>query len=200
MAVSAVLGVALLALTSAPAALASTARGPAGDQRQAAASGELDPAAYAGEVIVATTKGDVLIEVAAGELLDEAARIRSQVADGTLDPTNVEGVDGIEPLRAGGCRDWGSALAGAWWYQTSTNGCAVIGYPGYSRVYNWANGSDVQLCVQAKSFSGGTMSWKSIGCQGDEDISVPWGNTFAHTQVRAQALSSFTGAAYRWWD
>ncbi|WP_139256736.1 hypothetical protein [Herbiconiux ginsengi] len=188
----------MIALTAAPAAFASQNDSSEGGQ---SSTGTLDPLTYEGSVIVATTAGDVLTTVHAGELPEVAASIRARVAAGTLDPTTAGEADGVQPLKSGGCHDWANAVAGAFSYAESTTGCAVIGYPGYNRVYNWSNKSGVQLCVQAKSFkSPGGMAWTAIGCQGGKDVSVSWGNTFAYTQVRGQSLSSVTGAAYIWWD
>ncbi|MCS5718823.1 hypothetical protein N1027_11825 [Herbiconiux sp. CPCC 205763] len=200
---TAVIGATMIALMAAPAAYASQDAPPTvrGGEPSPSPSGTLDPLTYEGSVIVATTKGDVLTTVNAGELPEVAASIRARVADGTLDPETAGEAEGVEQLKSGGCHDWANAVAGAWSYAESTTGCAVIGYPGYDRVYNWSNKSGVQLCVQAKGFkSPGGSYWAGIGCQGGKDFYVPWGNTFAYTQVRGQALSWVTGAAYTWWD
>ncbi|MCS5714552.1 hypothetical protein NVV95_08300 [Herbiconiux sp. CPCC 205716] len=166
---------------------------------QESPSGPLDEDTYAGPVLIATTEGDVYVVVQAGELMTVAAQVRAEVAAGTLDPREL--ADETKELRAGGCRDWANAVASPFGYAASTNGCAVIGYPGYTRTYNWNNGSDVQICVQAKAFtSPGVQSWSSIGCQGNRDFAVAWGNTFAHNQVRGRSLSGATGASYIWWD
>lgn len=197
---------ALLCLASVPAQSASALEGASeqstsGSGSEEPPTGPLDENTYSGPVLVATIAGDVLVVVDAGELMAVAARVRADVAAGTLDPSEGEAAQEVETFKAGGCRDWANAVASPFGYAASTNGCAVIGYPGYQRIYNWNNGSDVQICVQAKAFtSTAGQTWSSIGCQGNRDFSVSWGNTFAHTQVRGRSLSGATGASYIWWD
>lgn len=198
---AALAGLALMVAAATPAQAESPVETGGSTDAVVRTDGALGPATFAGTAIVATTAGDVVVEVESGQLLPTAARIRADVAAGWDPAAAVDGTGGGDgTVKAGGCRDWANAVASPFGYASSTAGCAVLGYPGYQRVYNWSNGSDVQMCVRAKSFSGASQGWTSIGCQGNRDFFVPWGNTFATTQVQAKSLSGVTGAAYIWWD
>lgn len=200
----AIAGAALIATITVPAANAETdakvALPVAADHTETLTNGSLDPDTFEGPVRIATTAGEVLIKVSAGELPSKAAAVRAEVAEGKLAPSAIKSGPDASIL-AGGCDNWQLAVAGPFGYANSTPGCAVFGYPGYERIYNWANGSNVQLCVQAKGWNGaGAETWYVLGCQGNQDWLVPWGNTLAYTQVRGKSLSGATGAGYSWWD
>lgn len=164
------------------------------------AGAPLDPATFEGGVYVATSAGEVLVDVAAGELPAKAEELRAEADAGTLLPAEINAANEAEQRR-GTCSTWQNAVAGPFGYVNSTTGCAVFGHPGYQRIYNWSNGSDVGLCVQAKGYnSAGAVTWYSLGCAGNQDWSVAWGNVLAETQVRGFSTSGATGAAYIWWD
>lgn len=96
-----------------------------------------------------------------------------------------------------GCGETVRAVAGpgVWW--NSVQGCAVIGYPGYSREYNWVNTSSGYICTNGRGYTAsGVAGWYSTSCSGGAHL-VPWGNTLAYTQMRGMSLSGGIGT-YDW--
>jgi hypothetical protein len=165
----------------------------------------VDPEAYAGPLVVATEAGDILVEVSPGEaaeFLDRAdgrleslsVAARRIVADAGVDLDSGLGVNAVDAE----CNVWQREVATPFVYMPSLDGCAVVGYPGYSRPYRWQNWSSVTVCVQGRGWAPGE-TWRSIGCSGDGGSTiVPWGNSIAYTKVKAMSVSGATGAAYNW--
>lgn len=167
----------------------------------------LDPETYEGVVAIATVRGDVYAYVESGELPGLAAEVRQEIAGGaTPDTLSAELTARLEDgimLRGGGtCSTWQQAVGGpgAWW--TSTDGCAVFGYPGYSRWYEWRNQSDVNGCAKGRGYNNAVIFY-SLGCAGPGGggyAYLPWGNVLMITKAQGYSLSLLTGMGYIWWD
>lgn len=168
---------------------------------------QLDPDTFEGPVLVGTAEGEVFTTVAAGELRERAAVIRADVAEGrmTVDDYN-RSTDAV--IAAAGCQDWQMAVGGPGVYWTSTPGCALFGYPGMIRSYQWANNSNGYGCANALGFSGPdannayTPTFWGIGCVGGGSVgsgSVVWGNVLAYTKTQGMSIS-LPSMKYNWYD
>lgn len=207
LAVVAVLG----AVPAANAGILHAAAAPAAQASTAPVEGQLDPATYEGALIVATDKGDVVVTVEAGE-----GTLFTNRADGNVDSLPAEAAEivdntGVSVADAesgrlsqsemgtlASCGVWLNAVAGPGVYWETVDGCAVAGYPGYKREYSWDNKSDVLICAQGRGWNP-SLTWYGLGCSYDGGTaSVPWGNSFAYTKVKAMSVSGVTGAGYSW--
>lgn len=202
--VSLLAAVLLVAIVVTPANAANdnkTGAGSTSVQSQPLSNGPLDPKTFGGPVFIATPDGEVLVTVNEGELEAVAAEVRNGVAKGLIETSNATSAV-MQPM--GGCSDWENAVASPFGYANSNPGCAVFGYTGYWRYYQWTNTSSVQACVQNKGWSSVDSSnaiWGGMGCSGSGGSgSIHWGNVLAYTQVRGLSLSGLTGATYQWFD
>lgn len=160
----------------------------------------LDPTTFSGEVSIATEAGDVIVSVDSGELVDVAEDIRALVAEG-LSPIDAVSRSDFEIQALPFCQRWKNATGGRNTWVTSGDGCAVFGYDGYRRIYNWANVSSVSGCARALGFNGTSTQYYSMGCVGSggqSSLSVPWGNVLMHTKTQGMSISVTTGMAYQW--
>jgi hypothetical protein len=98
------------------------------------------------------------------------------------------------------CTDWNRSFAGPGVYWESSDGCAVVGYPGYMRYMSWENGSDMLICTQGRGWDGSTARWTGMGCSygGNSDVQIPWGNSLAYTKAKGMSVSGVTSAVYVW--
>lgn len=161
-----------------------------------AEQGVIDPTTFSGPLVVATDMGDIAVVVEPGE-----AQAFMDRADGRLESLSHRASRIItrfknSPSPLAPCGVWLNALASPFGYAESIDGCAVVGYPGYKRQYEWSNQSDVTICAQGRGWDP-SVKWTSLGCGGGKTL-VPWGNSIAYTKVKAISTSGVTGAAYRW--
>lgn len=181
------------ATASTSAAMAADAYSVPNASVRADADGLIDPATFEGPLVVATDTGDITVELTPGQASAFANR-----TDARIESLSSEAQGIIEHQRVpDACGVWINAVAGpnVWW--DSVDGCAVVGYPGYVRPYEWANATSITACVRARGWNPGEV-WISIGCGGGGSASIPWGNSLAYTKVSGMSLSGVTGAAYRW--
>ena len=173
-----------------------------------AVTGSLDLATYAGTLDIATPNGEVIVTVKAGEGPAVTAQVRQNASNGVPLARGVEAQQAaVTAIAAATCGSRLNEVAGVGYYAKSVQGCAVIGYPGYQREYDWFNTSDVGICALGNGYNAsGTQGWYGIGCIDSGKsyyyyyyyYSVPWGNTLAYTQVEAMSMSGVTGASYQW--
>ncbi|GGP77945.1 hypothetical protein [Streptomyces melanogenes] len=93
-----------------------------------------------------------------------------------------------------GCE--GTVPAVGWHHFRSAH--SVAGYPGYRFGYDGNVSSDTSgVVIQLKGFENGQAVWVGIGARnGPWGGEVPWGNSLAHPEIRAQAVG--TGATISW--
>jgi hypothetical protein len=158
--------------------------------------GLLNPATYSGPMVVATPLGDVVVTVAAGTATQVAHRVQAAVANGKPAALNQL----ISP--AVSCETWLNAVAGIDAYAASVQGCGVFGYPGYKRLYEYSNNSDVDISWKGQGYSATpTRTWyATCSAEGGDGCghSVPWGNVLGTTRVEGKSNSIVTGGAYTW--
>lgn len=200
-----------LSIGVAPAAQATSPATTVADTSNQSTDGQPDPSTYEGNIIVATDKGDVVVSVKAGE-----AALFLDRADGSLDSLPAKAAQiveqsgvSVEDARAGllsdadvgilaACGIWMNSVAGPGTYWTSVDGCAVAGYPGYYRGYTWSTGGTYLICAQARGWNPGA-TWYGIGCSSTGGgASVPWGNSFAYTKMRANSILTVFPTGYSW--
>jgi hypothetical protein len=146
-------------------------------------------------MIVATPSGDVAVEVKAGDAERVATEVRAAAESG-----QGQRIASPESARAA-CGIRQNAVASPFGYAESVDGCAVFGYEGYVRGYQWFNTSDVSICVDGRGYVSGVERWATVGCQssgGSSTNMVPWGNVLSYTKVRGLSLSGITGGSYQW--
>lgn len=160
------------------------------------ADSPIDPDLFSGTVIVATPQGEVVTRVSAGQLEQRILDVRAAASNGDMTKYALK-------TKGVGCGVWVYSIASPGGYAQSIDGCAVAGYPGYVRTYNWSNASDVSVCTQGRGWNGSSAVWRSMGCigwsgQGQSSGTVQWGNVLAYTKMSGLSASGVTGAAYRW--
>lgn len=144
-------------------------------------NGPLDPATFSGTMIVATVDGDVAVTVEKGEAASVANKIQADAVKGKVPPTTDAQ-----------CNAPSNSYAPPTGYSTSVQGCAVFGYRGYTRYYNWTNNTDGStICTKGNGYnSSGNQFWYSTGCKAagaSGSVVVPWGNVLAYTQMQGYA-------------
>ena len=175
------------------------------------AEGPLDPSTYEGNLIVATDQGDIVVSVEPGEaslfldradgklnsLSPKAARIVEESGVSVLDAEAGVLSEGDIGILAE-CGIWMNSVAGPGVYWTSAYGCAVAGYNGYQRGYNWSTGGTYLICAQGRGWNPGA-TWYGAGCSSTGGSAlVPWGNTLAYTKMRANAIVAIFPIGYSW--